>query len=128
MRKARVCYGHLAGELGVMVYERPVSASGSLTGGAEGPVPERRRTGAGFAHLGSTSIGGASERRVFCRPCVDWGERRDHLTSALGAALLQRIYELRWANTSFKDSRVVDSPQMRRAEPADRRSLDSSPK
>ena len=48
----------------------------------------------------------ARERRTFCRPCLDWGERRHHLGGALGAALLERFYALRWARRAA-DSRVV---------------------
>jgi hypothetical protein len=50
-----------------------------------------------FRALGVDVDAAARQRRVFCRPCLDWGERRDHLAGALGAALLQRLYELRWA-------------------------------
>jgi hypothetical protein len=49
----------------------------------------------------------AGQRRVLCRPCLDWGERRHHLAGSLGAALLQRIYALRWARPA-RDSRVVN--------------------
>ena len=35
-----------------------------------------------------------------------WGERRDHLAGALGAALLQRLYALRWAKR-VEGSRAV---------------------
>ena len=60
-----------------------------------------------FHALGVDVESAARQRRVFCRPCLDWGERRDHMAGALGAALLQRIYELRWA-ARVKDSRVVE--------------------
>src|SRR6185503_11040619 len=36
-------------------------------------------------------------RRPLCRACLDWSERRSHLAGELGAALLDRIYELGWA-------------------------------
>ena len=35
-------------------------------------------------------------KRVFCRPCLDWSERRFHLAGAVGAALLHRTLELNW--------------------------------
>ena len=42
-----------------------------------------------------------------CRArCLDWSERRHHLAGAVGAALLDRCYELGWARRA-KDSRVV---------------------
>ena len=45
-------------------------------------------------------------RRVLCRPCLDWGERRHHLAGALGAALMQHCFTLRWARRT-SDSRMV---------------------
>ena len=39
-------------------------------------------------------------------PCLDWGERRNHLGGALGAAMLQRVLTLNWAERA-KDSRVM---------------------
>ena len=105
LRKARVCYDHLAGELGVMVYSG-LLASGSLASGSTGLCLSESGL-ARFHALGVDVESAARQRRVFCRPCLDWGERRDHLAGALGAALLQRIYELRWA-ARVRDSRVVE--------------------
>jgi len=104
LRKARVCYDHLAGELGVLAYD------GLL---ARGWLAERAGslflTNAGADRLAEFGIDpalAAGERRTFCRPCLDWGERRHHLGGALGAALLDRLYALRWARRAA-DSRVV---------------------
>ena len=104
LRKARVCYDHLAGELGVLAYDGLV---------ARGWLADRGGslflTNAGadwLAAFGIDPARAARQRRTFCRPCLDWGERRHHLGGALGAALLGRFYELRWAERA-KDSRVV---------------------
>jgi hypothetical protein len=32
-----------------------------------------------------------------CKSCLDWSERRSHLSGALGQGLLERIYALGWA-------------------------------
>lgn len=45
-------------------------------------------------------------RRPLCRTCLDWSERRFHLGGSLGAAILQRIFSLRWAKR-MPDSRAV---------------------
>ena len=45
-------------------------------------------------------------RRTFCRPCVDWSERRLHLAGALGAALAGRCLELGWV-ARIRDSRAL---------------------
>lgn len=104
LRKARRCYDHLAGELGVMIYASLERAQ-MLRPAAEG----LRLTDAGwtlFGKLGLEPTALTPARRPLCRACIDWSERRHHLAGALGAALLNRIFELRWAEPQ-KHSRVV---------------------
>ena len=104
LRTARVCYDHLAGERGVMLYEaltriRAFEAAGDgLRLSASGA--------AWFARLGIDTAAAAKQRRSFCRPCLDWSERRHHLAGALGAALLTRLFDLVWAKRC-RGSRVV---------------------
>lgn len=104
LRKARVCYDHLAGELGVWVYEQMLLSGifqqhpGGLQLTEHGQV--------WFQQLGIDTEEVASSRRSFCRGCLDWSERRDHLAGALGAAFLNRIEELGWAKRA-KSSRII---------------------
>jgi hypothetical protein len=46
------------------------------------------------------------QRRTFCRPCIDWSERRPHLAGSIGAALASRCFELGWIERQ-RDSRAV---------------------
>ena len=94
MRRARVCYDHLAGELGVLVYDR-LAQHGAFALGAGGMslTPD----GAALvARIGVATGAPPGSRRPFCRACLDWSERRDHLAGALGAALLDRFEQLAW--------------------------------
>jgi DNA-binding transcriptional ArsR family regulator len=104
LRKARVCYDHLAGELGVSAFES-LLAGGVFARSADGV----RLTETGiswFADLGIDTAALAGQRRTLCRPCMDWSERRQHLAGALGCALLSRVCELKWAKRE-KGSRVI---------------------
>jgi DNA-binding transcriptional ArsR family regulator len=104
LRKARVCYDHLAGELGVKAFE--VLLEGGVFARAGEGI---RLTDSGrhwFLGLGVDSAALATQRRTLCRPCMDWSERRQHLAGALGCALLSRICELKWARRE-KGSRVI---------------------
>ncbi len=104
LRRARVCYDHLAGELGVRMYEALLARS------AFEPTPcGLELTDAGGRWFRAVGIDPAVERRrrrSFCRACLDWSERREHLGGALGAALLSRVFEHGWARRG-KGSRVV---------------------
>ena len=104
LRKARVCYDHLAGELAVWAFERLVTHSvfrSDTRGFALNPAGVRW-----FADFGIDADALAAQRRTLCRPCLDWGERRHHLAGSLGAALLDRCLALRWARRA-RDSRVI---------------------
>jgi hypothetical protein len=51
----------------------------------------------------------AHPRRPLCRACLDWSERRHHLAGTLGAAILTRFTELKWATRdAAPGSRVVN--------------------
>ncbi|HSC00910.1 MAG TPA: helix-turn-helix domain-containing protein [Burkholderiaceae bacterium] len=95
LRRARVCYDHLAGELGVQVFEA-LLARRAFKVDASG----MQITPAGldwFAALGVDVQAVTTQRRIMGRACLDWSERRHHLAGAWGAALLQRLLDLGWA-------------------------------
>lgn len=104
LRRARVCYDHLAGEWGVFVYEG-LTSYGAFRHRADGLAltPQGQRW---FTEFGIDTAELAGQRRIFCRACLDWSERRHHLAGALGAALLSRLIELGWAKRQ-KGSRVI---------------------
>lgn len=104
LRKARVCYDHLAGELGVFAYESLVG-KGVLEMSPQGLRPNAAGLG-WFKSAGIDTDRAVRERRAFCRPCMDWSERRYHLAGSLGAALLLRVCDLGWAKRE-KTSRIV---------------------
>lgn len=93
LRRARSCYGHLAGETGVWLYDQLI-ARGYLsnTGGALVLTPRGAKSLSNFG----VNIEPVS-RRPLCRTCLDWSVRRSHLAGELGKALLQRFYRLGWA-------------------------------
>ena len=104
LRKARVCYDHLAGEVGVSILDGLLRKR-ALMQGSDGL--ELTAAGKRFFHgLRIDTDALSRQKRAFCRACLDWSERRHHLAGALGAALLTRIVELGWAKRA-KDSRVV---------------------
>jgi DNA-binding transcriptional ArsR family regulator len=110
LRQARVCYDHLAGELGVALLDA-LLAHGRIVEGADGALsltPEGERFVAG---LGVDPARLTGTRRPVCKACLDWSVRRSHLAGALGAALLERLYALGWAKR-VSGTRVVSfSPE-----------------
>ena len=104
LRSARTCYDHLAGRLGVALAATLVERGHVLLDEDGGAV-----TGKGarfFDELGLDLAAAAGRRRRFCRPCLDWSERRPHLGGAVGAALARRCFALGWIER-VRDSRAV---------------------
>jgi DNA-binding transcriptional ArsR family regulator len=104
LRRARVCYDHLAGELGVRVFDRLEAAGLLRAGGAK--LELAASAPAFFAKLGIELDSLQAARRPLLRPCLDWSERRHHLAGGLGAALLTRLFALGWARR-VRGSRAV---------------------
>jgi DNA-binding transcriptional ArsR family regulator len=104
MRTARTCYDHLAGRLGVGLAEA-LRVRGRIVLGEDGG--EVTAAGMRFlAELGVVLPPAGGSRRPFCRPCLDWSERRWHLAGAVGAALCRRSFELGWIEQA-RGSRAV---------------------
>ncbi|MBB5695554.1 ArsR/SmtB family transcription factor [Muricoccus pecuniae] len=103
LREARTCYDHLAGRLAVGMADSMV-ARGHLRLGEDGGA----LTGSGEIFLASLGIAVPGRAgRPFCRPCLDWSERRPHLAGSLGAALCRRLVEMNWVRR-VPGSRAVE--------------------
>jgi DNA-binding transcriptional ArsR family regulator len=108
LRRARICYDHLAGDLGVQMLDsmkqqrllRQSKQAIELT--AEGS-----RFMAKALQIDASAL--AHPRRPLCKACLDWSERRHHLAGTLGAAIMARFTELKWAaRDATPGSRVVN--------------------
>ena len=109
MRRARVCYDHLAGDLAVSMLEH-LTARGFVT--EEGEDLSLTSTGRTFMEaLGLDLPALTRSRRPLCKGCLDWSVRRTHRAGALGAALLDRFYALGWASREAGTRLVSFSPR-----------------
>ena len=108
LRRARICYDHLAGDLGVQMLD-------SLK--AQKLVRQKKQDieltveGVRFLerNLQISTDMLTHPRRPVCKACLDWSERRHHLAGTLGAALMARFTELKWAaRDTTPGSRVVN--------------------
>jgi hypothetical protein len=107
MAQARMCYDHLAGQVGVAIYDA-LLARGALTPAGAAPGARAGRAGpsaaievgpAGVAFFGALGVEIAATRRLkrrFAYACVDWTERRPHLGGALAAALAAMALARGW--------------------------------
>ncbi|QSY47865.1 MULTISPECIES: winged helix-turn-helix domain-containing protein [Streptomyces] len=112
LHRARTCYDHLAGQLGVALMGSLIE--GGLLAGHDGSHHPRaavrdrpaayghdvyyRLTDEGRATLLAFGVDpeGLPGRRPAIRYCVDWSEHRHHLAGGLGAAVTARLFGLGW--------------------------------
>jgi DNA-binding transcriptional ArsR family regulator len=123
LRRARTCYDHLAGQLGVSLMAAFLDR-GWLDGGdgTFDPQAAERDSPSAFGHdLDYTLTPGGHAflddfrvelplRRRTVRYCVDWTEQRHHLAGGLGKGLLARLTELDWIRASPGDRAVTITP------------------
>jgi DNA-binding transcriptional ArsR family regulator len=100
---ARTCYDHLAGTLGVTVYDALVA--GGLIAVKDGLVltPGGREW---FVALAGEPALHPRGTRPLLRTCLDWTERRSHLGGTLGAVLCQQFLDRDWI-TRTRDHRAI---------------------
>jgi DNA-binding transcriptional ArsR family regulator len=103
LRHARTCYDHMAGRVAVAIADRLVQRSFILLDEDGGQLTDAGRS---FFDDSGIDLHLASTRRMFCRPCLDWSERRPHLAGAVGAALARRLMDNRWIARK-RDSRAL---------------------
>ena len=119
LRRARTCYDHLAGRLGVALMDALIRRGvllghdGTHLGNAAradrlaapgNDVDYQLAEGAGavLTDLGVDlpAVLEARTRRPLLRYCVDWSEQRHHLAGGLGAAVLDAFERQQWVRRS----------------------------
>ena len=112
LREARICYNHLAGDMGTRLFDSMV-ARGFLR--LHGEDISLTRAGGDFVRGYGVDLDRLQARRSpLCRQCLDWSERRSHLAGSLGQAMLDRIEKLGWARRVPK-TRIVEFSRQGRA-------------
>jgi DNA-binding transcriptional ArsR family regulator len=97
LRYARCCYGHLAGTLGVALFENLI-AHECLCATADGyELTAQGRTWLTRFGLDlPKGTGRDATRNRFAYGCIDWSERRDHMAGSLARALLKHFLAQGW--------------------------------
>lgn len=99
LRRARTCYDHLAGELGVGLAEA-LHAAGHI----EIAGPAAMLTPSGLTRFGEIGVDTAPiearmarrSGRILCRACLDWTERRPHVAGLVGQVLFEHSLHAGW--------------------------------
>jgi DNA-binding transcriptional ArsR family regulator len=115
LRAARTCYDHLAGRLGVALADALVGHSHVELASDGGLVTD---SGAEFfsrIDIDLDALTTCCGRRLLCRPCLDWSERRLHIAGTIGAALCAHSFGRGWIRRINGTRAVAITPKGQRA-------------
>ncbi|MCB2018266.1 MAG: helix-turn-helix transcriptional regulator [Hydrogenophaga sp.] len=94
LRRARTCYDHIAGRLGVALAQH-LGECGAIELGDGVVRADPKRLGGQLARIG-LPMPETLSGHTFCRPCMDWSERQPHLAGGLGRALCAHALDKGW--------------------------------
>jgi DNA-binding transcriptional ArsR family regulator len=104
VKYCRTCYDHLAGKVGVLIADKLVSQKIIELQDKTYVVTEKGDKF--FSDFGLELTQLQKQRRYFAKACLDWSERKYHLSGSLGNALLEKMLKLDWLRRT-KNSRVI---------------------
>lgn len=88
---ARTCYNHIAGRLGVLLAARLQNFGWVEISGDAVTISAK-----GLRHLNSIGVLTSDTPAPRCKSCLDWSERRLHLSGPLGVILLDHAIAQEW--------------------------------
>ncbi|MEP1216856.1 MAG: helix-turn-helix transcriptional regulator [Marinobacter sp.] len=92
MRRARMCYDHVGGRLGVAIADHLVAEQAIMLEPDVGVLTDRLQTVLAPIELSFDQTHAASSLPL-CRPCLDWGERRFHIAGPLGQRICNHLLD-----------------------------------
>lgn len=113
MARARTCYDHLAGKLGVAVAEAMCERKQIILGEEGDFITDEGRTF--LDDIGVRLCEAKGSRRALCRSCLDWSERRWHIAGRVGAAIADRCFELGWTERQPHSRAITITAEGQRA-------------
>jgi DNA-binding transcriptional ArsR family regulator len=104
IKYCRTCYDHLAGKIGIEITEKLLFENYIKLENKIFIVTEKGEIF--FKDLGINLIELKKQRRIFAKPCLDWSERKHHISGSLATAMLIKFLELDWIR-KIPNSRAI---------------------
>jgi DNA-binding transcriptional ArsR family regulator len=103
LRFARTCYDHIAGQLGVAIADALVAQGHVVLDADGGAVTD---SGARLLDDIGADLSARRGKRLFCKPCLDWSERRYHIAGLVGSEIW-RVCQARGWVVRPRDTRAL---------------------
>lgn len=104
IKYCRTCYDHLAGKVGVAITDKLLSRKIIEANHQDFTISNSGIKWFDRLEISIPEL--TAGKRVLARKCLDWSEKRPHISGAVGAALASRLFELKWLQR-VKNSRIV---------------------
>lgn len=104
IKNCRTCYDHLAGKIGVAITEKLLSENYLELENNVYLITEQGEIF--FKNFGIDILELKKQRRTFAKPCLDWSERKHHISGSLANAILNKMLELDWIR-KIANSRAI---------------------
>lgn len=104
LKKARLCYDHLAGEVGVAISDRLVQVGALVLQEDRYALPKDGHPIYDSLVIDLNAV--VSKRRKTCPRCLDWSERLTHVAGSLGAAIADELLTRKFIVRSRDDRSV----------------------
>ena len=108
IRYARTCYDHLAGRVGVTIFQGIISEGLILQQGEDLAITPQGEQWFGKLSIDTDEL--RTQNRKFAYACLDWSERRHHLAGSLAAAMLKSFVTLGWIRRVHDSREVTITP------------------
>ena len=105
LKKARFCYDHLAGELGVEISRNLVMMGALILDQESFHLPNSGHRVYSEIAVDLNEV--RSKRRQLCPRCVDWTEKLPHVAGAVGAMIAEKLVEQELIVRSRNDRSVA---------------------
>lgn len=104
IKHCRTCYDHLAGKIGVEITEKLLSENYLKLENKVYLITEKGEMF--FKNFGIDLLELRKQRRTLAKPCLDWSERKYHISGSLATAILNKMLELDWIR-KIANSRAI---------------------
>jgi DNA-binding transcriptional ArsR family regulator len=104
IKYCRTCYDHLAGKVGVAITDKLLSMK-IIEANQKAFVVSKSGI-KWFDQLDISIPELQGKKRALARKCLDWSERRPHVSGAVGAAFADKLFDLKWLQRN-RNSRIV---------------------
>ena len=96
--RARCCYNHIAGRLGVLMTERLLEMN--ILNLHEGAVKLSSKAKSFFAELEIDALPLVNTKRPAVKLCLDWTERKHHISGPLATEIMSMLLKQKWVERS----------------------------